>query len=84
MPDVRISDITQPTMLSTVAVFFLDHPSLSEVVLSIGSRKPSAEVIPAKSIARNSRGARILPIGPIILNIIGKTMNMRPVPSVIS
>ena len=84
MPDVRISDITQPTMLSTVAVFFLDHPSLSEVVLSIGSRKPSAEVIPAKSIARNSRGARILPIGPIILNIIGKTMNMRPVPSVMS
>ena len=84
MPDVRISENIQPIMTKTVAVLFLDHPSLSVVVLSIGSKKPSADVIPAKSIARKSNGAIILPIGPMILKIIGKTMNIRPVPSVIS
>ena len=49
---------------------------------NIGSKNPKAEVIPANNIARNNKGANILPIGPMILKIIGKTMNTSPVPSV--
>ena len=84
MPVVKMTENMHPTMLKTVAVFFLDHPSLSDVEFNIGSKKPKAEVMPANNMARNSNGAKTLPIGPIMLKIIGKTMNINPVPSVIN
>ena len=39
---------------------------------------------PANRIAKNRSGANTRPTGPMILKIIGKTMNTSPVPSVIS
>ena len=71
-------------MLKIVAVFLRDHPSFTLVELNIGSKNPSAEVIPANRIARNNSGASTLPIGPIMLKIIGNTTKISPVPSVIS
>ena len=64
------------------AVFFLLILNLELVEDSIGSKNPNAEVIPANKIAKNNNGAKILPIGPMILKIIGKTTNTSPVPSV--
>ena len=74
----------QPTIDKMVAVFRLLKLNLELVEDSIGSKNPNADVIPANKIARKSKGANILPIGPIILKIIGKTMNTSPVPSVTS
>ena len=48
-----------------------------------GSNNASAEVNPAKSIDNISNGAIILPIGPITANTSGRTMNIKPVPSLI-
>ena len=45
-----------PIIDKTVAAFLRDHPSLSEVELSIGSKNPRAEVTPAKRIAKKSIG----------------------------
>ena len=67
-----------------VAAFLRDQPSLSTVEFNIGSKNPSADVIPANRIAKNNNGAKTRPIGPIILKIIGKTTKIKPVPSVIS
>ena len=39
---------------------------------NIGSKNPKAEVIPANKIARKNNGANTLPIGPMILKIIGQ------------
>ena len=71
----------QPTIDRMPAVFLLPKLNLALVDDNIGSKNPNAEVIPANRIAKNSNGAKILPIGPMILKIIGKTMNTRPVPS---
>ena len=68
-------------MESSVTVFLRDQFNLSSIELTIGSNIATAEVIPANSIAKNSNGASICPIMPIILKIIGKTTNIRPVPS---
>ena len=54
IPDVKINENIHPIIHRIVAVFFLDHPSLLEVVLNIGSRNPRAEVTPANSMDRNS------------------------------
>ena len=67
--------------------YLAEKADISEIHMSNierGKKNPSADVTPANSIARNSRGAKILPIGPIILKIIGKTINIKPVPSVIN
>lgn len=71
-------------MHKTVVVFLLDQPNLSVVELNIGSNNPSAEVIPANRMDKKSNGANIWPIKPMTLKILGKTMNINPVPSVIS
>lgn len=69
---------------SIVVVFRLDQPNLLSVEFTIGSNSPNADVIPANRIAKNNNGANIRPIALMILKIIGNTINISPVPSVIS
>ncbi len=69
---------------SIVVVFRLDQPNLLSVEFTIGSNSPNADVIPANRIAKNNNGANIRPIVPMILKIIGNTINISPVPSVIN
>jgi len=69
---------------SIVVVFRLDQPNLLSVEFTICSNSPNADVIPANRIAKNNNGANIRPIVPMILKIIGNTINISPVPSVIN
>ena len=76
-------EITNPTPHNILADFLRVNPNLSHTELSNGSKNPRAEVIPANNIARKNRGPNILPAIPIVLNIVGNTINTRPVPCLI-
>ena len=67
-----------------VAAFLREKLNLEANEESIGSKNPKADVIPANNMAKNNNGAKIRPERPIMLNIIGNTININPVPSVIS